>query len=219
MSKSIQTRLRHIILLLFSNLLLFGVGVQASYAQTSKVNSETPNLGFEKGTFEGWTRYYGYYGPSDFSNSASPFVVSNKYNGKTTTAADNWSERTAQITGTIYGDFQIMSSSSIDKNIACDNLKQVPDGSTYAVRIGSNEEPEIRAVDQNYLDGTYRRAMAERMVYKFTVGENSTLLTYFMILTSTADIKTTVYRLLPFVYMIKTEISYVIQVSSPERAD
>ena len=179
MSKSIQTRLRHIILLLFSNLLLFGIGVQATYAQTSKVNSDTPNLGFEKGTFEGWTRYYGYYGPSDFSNETNPtFVVSNSFSGKTTAPTDNWSERTAQITGTIYGDFRIMSSSSIDKNIACDNLQQVPDGSTYAVRIGSSEEPEIQAEDRANPEGYYRRAMAEKMVYKFTVGENSTLLTY-----------------------------------------
>jgi hypothetical protein len=62
-------------------------------------------------------------------------------------------------------------------NLACDNLLQVPNGNKYSVRLGSSESPEITS--PNFGSGLWgNRAMAERMRYKFTVTENSSLLTY-----------------------------------------
>ena len=177
---------------------LMFLGYPNTFGQSSDVNSSTPNLGFEKGTYEGWTRYYGYYGPTSFwpstgdywpAGSEPSYVISNTLEVENGTEArtpvenrDVWTVRDAQITGTVYGGFQIMSSASIDKNIACDNLKQVPDGSTYAVRIGSSEDAENRAIDATEENGgAYswcKRAMAEKMSYTFTVDKKSTLLTY-----------------------------------------
>ena len=195
MNISILTNMKYKWIILVGLLFL---GLPYTYGQSSDVNSSTPNLGFEKGTYEGWTRYYGYYGPTSFwpstgnywpAGSEPSYVISNVLDAGNSTEAqapvantDVWTVRDAQISGTVYGGFQIMSSASIDKNIACDNLKQVPDGSTYSVRIGSSEEAETRAIEATEANGgAYswaKRAMAEKMTYTFTVDNKSSLLTY-----------------------------------------
>jgi hypothetical protein len=109
-------------------------------------------------------------------------VFSNIQKNTNHSGGDVWTIRNSQITGTIYGAFDLMSSASNDGNVACDNLLQVPHGSKYAVRIGSNEEPEsMTSSESQTLIGTVnwkKRAMAEKMRYTFTVTENSSLLTY-----------------------------------------
>ena len=142
MNVRMQKNLRHIVVLLM-NLFIFGTNF--SFAQLTDVNKDTPNIGFEKGTFEGWTRYFGFYGPNVWSTEGNVqrymIVELNKIMEEFTDPAvynkDHWTVRNSQMDGTNMGDFQIMSSSSIDNNIYCDALKQLPEGNSYAVRIGS----------------------------------------------------------------------------------
>ena len=140
-------------------------------------NEDTPNLDFSKGTWEGWTRYYGYYGPINMFTPTNGNVVSNSLDAKDVDATDIWTLKDDQISGTSFGMFEIVSSSSNDNNLACDNLKLVPEGSTHSARLGNMGNPEIYPTT-NIAKGWYRRAMAERMTYSFVVTENSTLLTY-----------------------------------------
>ena len=100
-------------------------------------NEDTPNLDFSKGTWEGWTRYYGYYGPINMMTPENGNVVSNSLDSKDVDATDVWTLKNDQISGTNFGMFEIVSSSSNDNNLACDNLKLVPEGSTHSARIGN----------------------------------------------------------------------------------
>lgn len=162
----------HIIKLVLALIIIGGVS-SSLYAK----NEDTPNLDFSKGTWEGWTRYYGYYGPINMLTPTNGKVVSNSLETRDVDATDIWTLKDDQISGTSYGMFEIVSSSSNDNNLACDNLKLVPEGSTHTVRIGNLGFPEIYASGEGA--GTwYRRAMAERMTYSFTVTEASSLLTY-----------------------------------------
>lgn len=168
-----EKRVLYIIKIMLTIFFLGGIVNHSLYAK----NEDTPNLDFSKGTWEGWTRYYGYYGPINMLTPANGNVVSNSLNTRDVGANDVWTLKDDQISGTSYGMFEIISSSSNDNNLACDNLKLVPEGSTHTARIGNMGFPEIYATT----DGAgywYRRAMAERMTYSFVVTENSTLLTY-----------------------------------------
>lgn len=162
----------HIIRLVLTLIIVGGVS-SSLYAK----NEDTPNLDFSKGTWEGWTRYYGYYGPVNMLTPTNGKVVSNSLNARDVDATDVWTLKDDQISGTNYGMFEIVSSSSNDNNLACDNLKLVPEGSTHTVRIGNMGFPEIYATS-DFVGNWYRRAMAERMTYSFTVTEASSLLTY-----------------------------------------
>lgn len=112
-------------------------------------NVDTPNLSLENGNFEGWELYEGRY----------------VYNGNGTCSYDNWVEspntdRIEIVNG---------NNRSQDPVIACWNLPTNPDGITSA-RIGSYRYSESYNQDNLW-------ATAEKLVYKFVVGENSTLLT------------------------------------------
>ncbi len=85
-------------------------------ALAAEVNQSTPNLGFEKGDYSGWTRYFGYYGQAywkkDTTAANNKFLIT-KQSGPVDASADEisnseagWTERTSQITGTTIGDFQ-----------------------------------------------------------------------------------------------------------------
>ena len=162
----------HIIKLVLTLIIVGGVS-SSLYAK----NEDTPNLDFSKGTWEGWTRYYGYYGPVDMYDMSKGLVISSNATSYEVEDKDIWTLKDDQISGTKYGMFEIISSSSNDNNLACDNLKLVPEGSTHAVRIGSMGHPEIFP-EIGVEKGWYRRAMTERMTYSFTVTKNTTLLTY-----------------------------------------
>ena len=62
----------HIIRLVLTLIIIGGVS-SSLYAK----NEDTPNLDFSKGTWEGWTRYYGYYGPVNLASPAIGNTISN----------------------------------------------------------------------------------------------------------------------------------------------
>ena len=162
----------HIIKLVLTLIIIGGVS-SSLYAK----NEDTPNLDFSKGTWEGWTRYYGYYGPVNLASPAIGNTISNNIKQDIVESYDIWTKKDDQISGINYGMFEIVSSNSNDNNIACDNLKLVPEGSTHTVRIGDMGFPEIFPTE-HITNEWKRRAMAERMTYSFTVTEASSLLTY-----------------------------------------
>ena len=96
----------------------------STYAATR--NIDTPNLSFEKGSFENWTRYYGYYGPANYAEQAhdrnnTPLVIHKTYNEDETNTTDEWTEKVGSLT-TEHGYFEVVASTSYDLNLACDNL-------------------------------------------------------------------------------------------------
>lgn len=117
-------------------------------------NIDTPNLSFEKGNLQNWQQYVGgfYLDPQDDSYHY-----------------DEWKEvrNTNQIA--IVNGFK----GSQDPVISCWDFPTNPDGIT-PVRIGSFEKAEQISGSS----GNRKAAMAEKLVYKFKVTENTTLLTY-----------------------------------------
>ncbi|MBR4841309.1 MAG: gliding motility-associated C-terminal domain-containing protein [Paludibacteraceae bacterium] len=115
-------------------------------------NIDTPNLSFEKGNLSGWEQYTGgfYY---DSVNDEYKFQPWQKVTN---------TNRISVVNG--FAD-------SSDPIIRCWDFLTNPDGKT-TVRIGSTGFPE------NNNAGGGKPAAAERLVYKFTVTENTTLFTY-----------------------------------------
>ena len=165
---------------LISTIALFLIGA-STYAATR--NIDTPNLSFEKGNFENWTRYYGYYGPVKYESqdaSNAKLIISDKIsedvssNGMDPNVHDTWSLKTDNI-NVERGYFEVVASTGFDFNLACDNIRLVPEGFGQSMRIGSYDEAEVHYNDSTILKRK-NRAMAERATYEFEVKENSTLL-------------------------------------------
>lgn len=118
-------------------------------AMAQEVNVDTPNLSFENSDLSGWQQYIGRY---SYDSSTDEYDYS------------NWQE---QVNTTAI-QVQRGNSSSQDPVISCWNLYTNPDGIS-SVRVGSTGAAE----------GSRRAyAQAEKLVYKFTVTENTTLFTY-----------------------------------------
>ena len=143
--------------------LVVGLMFNAINAFSQDTNIDTPNLSFENGNFNGWELYEGhfYYDTNDGTY---------KY--------DNWVEspNTDKIE-IVRGNGNVQ-----DPVIACWDLPTNPDGITTA-RIGSYlySESSSLSYPQGWAQGasgSLRWATAEKMVYRFVVSENTTLLTY-----------------------------------------
>ena len=111
-------------------------------------NVDTPNLSLENGNFVGWKLYEGRYSYENGTYKYSNWVESPN------------SEKIEIVNG---------NNRSQDPVIACWNLPTNPDGITSA-RIGSYRHSESYSQGNSW-------ATAEKLVYKFVVTENSTLLT------------------------------------------
>lgn len=121
----------------------------SGHTLAQETNVDTPNLSFENSDLSGWTQYVGRY---FYDTSDEEY----KY--------DNWNQQVNTPSIVI----QRGNSSSQDPIINCWDLFTNPDGIS-AVRIGSTGSAE----------GSGRAyAQAEKLEYKFTVTENTTLLTY-----------------------------------------
>lgn len=166
-----------------------------SYAQQTVVkNIDTPNLSFEMGNFTNWKRYYAYFGPANFlaATNENVNVFTNSPNANPVEIKEIWTEKTnnnpIKLNNNragdkdISGSFEITSGSGKDPNLTnnngCNyNLRVVPEGYTHAARVGSYKDVEL-LYGYNASATWYRRAMAEKLEYTFTVTENSTLLSY-----------------------------------------
>lgn len=152
-------------------------------------NEDTPNLSFEKGTFEGWKRWYGYYGPKDYTNvkqmsTSDKLIIYDKVSTDVpATTEDDLEVWTENISGSVIKDnrgaFEVVASSGYDQNLACDNIKIVPIGYGQSMKIGASNDDYGTEFNYDLYDVNSRkkRAMAEKSVYEFTVTENSSLLT------------------------------------------
>lgn len=125
---------------------------------SQETNLDTPNLSFENGNFEGWELYEGRYFYDEESN---------------TYLYDNWVEKPNTDKIEIVNG----NTSSQDPVIACWDLPTNPDGITSA-RVGSSRLSESSSLSNPTITGSLKWATAEKMVYKFVVSENTTLLTY-----------------------------------------
>lgn len=162
---------------------------------TAQKNIDTPNLSFEFGNFTNWKRYYAYFGPVNFlaKTNENINVFTNSPNANPVENREIWTEKTSdnQILyesrkgngkKDISGKFEVTSGTGKDPNLitrnGCDyDLTVVPKGYTHAARIGAYADVEV--IYDYYTSATwYRRAMAEKLEYTFTVTENSTLLSY-----------------------------------------
>lgn len=127
----------------------------SAYSQIDRSNIDTPNLSFENGNFDGWECYTGgfYF---DTTDSTYKF--------------DTWTPARAEMGAENRRHFSIKNNAQDvpDDNMRCYLTSTNPEGKMTA-RIGSMEAAENQGV---------KNAMAERMVYKFVVTENTTLLTY-----------------------------------------
>ncbi|MCQ2209390.1 MAG: PKD domain-containing protein [Paludibacteraceae bacterium] len=130
--------------------------VMSVYSQLDKPNVDTPNLSFENGNFEGWECYTGgfYF---DTTDSTYKF--------------ENWNQVSGNEMGADNRKHFVIKNNAEDvpdDNLRCYLTSTNPEGKLTA-RIGSIETAE---------NSGRKSAMAERLVYKFTVTENTTLLTY-----------------------------------------
>ena len=126
---------------------------------TKDTNIDTPNLSFENNSFEGWELYEGRYFYDDSDNTY-------KY--------DNWVE----TPNTNRAEIIRGAGNSQDPVIACWNLPTNPDG-IISARVGSYRYAESSPLSYPGITGSSLKwATAEKMVYKFVVSENTTLLTY-----------------------------------------
>ena len=164
--------------------LLCLLGIEWGYAK----NEDTPNLSLENGNYDGWELYYAYFGPADFMDFNSPNIYTNSIYASsvpqetqwTLTGPDNhykWQSRTGNGSYEVDGTFSITNSRSNDPNMpTCARaLKQLPNDFNSAIVVGGTSSAEI-LYDYVNSDGWKRRAMAEKVVYRFTVTEKSTLL-------------------------------------------
>ena len=143
--------------------LVVGLMFNAISLFSQDTNIDTPNLSFENKNFSNWELYEGqfYYDDTDGTY---------KY--------DNWVEspNTNRIE-IVRGD-----RNEQDPVIACWDLSTNPDGIVTA-RVGSYRYSESSSLSypQGWprgQSGSRKWATAEKMVYKFVVSENTTLLTY-----------------------------------------
>ena len=88
---------------------------------------------------------------------------------------DTWTLKEENTTSE-RGYFEVVASTAFDFNLACDNIRLVPEGFGQSMRIGSYDTAEVHYNDST-LVSEKNRAMAERATYNFEVKENSTLLT------------------------------------------
>lgn len=117
-------------------------------------NIDTPNLSFENGNLQYWKQYVGGF-------CFNPIDSTYYY--------EEWKEVTNNRQIGIVNGFP----TSQDPIISCWDFPTNPDGIT-PVRIGSTGTTECESGST----GNKEAAMAEKLVYKFKVTENTTLLTY-----------------------------------------
>lgn len=117
---------------------------------SQEVNVDTPNLGFETGDLSGWEQYTGEF----YRNGTG-----NTYEYRNWTPVIN-SDRIEVVSG--------LPNSSQDPIISCWDLPTNPNG-IHPVRIGSTDATEST---------TAGVTAAEKLVYRFVVTENTTLLTF-----------------------------------------
>ena len=117
---------------------------------SQEVNVDTPNLGFETGDLSGWEQYTGEF----YRNGTG-----NTYEYRNWTPVIN-SDRIEVVSG--------LPNSSQDPIISCWDLPTNPDG-IHPGRIGSTDATEST---------TAGVTAAEKLVYKFVVTENTSLLTF-----------------------------------------
>ena len=127
-----------------------GVLFNALNIFSQEVNIDTPNLSFETGDLLEWEQYTGEF----YRNGTG-----NTYEYRNWTPVIN-SNRIEVVSG--------LPNSSQDPIISCWDLPTNPNG-IHPVRIGSPDATE---------GTTAGVAAAEKLVYKFTVTENATLLSY-----------------------------------------
>ena len=129
-------------------LIIIGLLFNSINVFSQDANVDTPNLSLENGNFEGWELYEGRYSYENGSYEYGNWVQSPN------------TEKIEIVNG---------NSRSQDPVIACWNLPTNPEGIT-SVRIGSYRHSESYSQGNSW-------AAAEKLVYKFVVAENSTLLT------------------------------------------
>ena len=149
---SLNQNARRIQLALIRKVILIGLLFNTLDLYSQNTNIDTPNLSFENGNLSGWEMYTG-----EFYMKADSTYDYRNWQSVTNTPRIELIRPTGN--------------NGQDPVIACWDLPTNPDG-IPAVRIGSARETE-------HGRGTYSAiAGAEKLVYKFKVTENTTLLTY-----------------------------------------
>ena len=157
-------------------------------------NEDTPNLDFSFGNFSNWERYYAYFGPIDFMDFNSSNVYTNQiYKSKVDESEQvwtlkngdgdsyRWESRTGYGKHEVRGTFSVVRTRGNDESMAsCTRaLPNLPEDFNSASIIGwpggTEGDTEI-LYDYNSENGWKRRAMAEKLLYRFRVTEKSTLL-------------------------------------------
>ena len=157
-------------------------------------NEDTPNLDFSFGNFSNWERYYAYFGPIDFADFNSSNVYANQiYKSKIDESeqvwtlkngdgdSQMWESRTGYGRHEVHGTFSVVRARGNDESMRnCTRaLKNLPDDFNSAAIIGwpGGKEGDTEILyDYNSSNGWKRRAMAEKLLYRFRVTEKSTLL-------------------------------------------
>ena len=157
-------------------------------------NEDTPNLDFSFGNFSNWERYYAYFGPIDFADFNSSNVYANQiYKSKIDESeqvwtlkngdgdSQMWESRTGYGRHEVHGTFSVVRTRGNDESMRnCTRaLKNLPDDFNSAAIIGwpGGKEGDTEILyDYNSSNGWKRRAMAEKLLYRFRVTEKSTLL-------------------------------------------
>ncbi len=131
---------------------LVGIGLLVNSVSlfSQDVNVDSPNLSFESGDLNGWEQYAGEF-----------------YQNGTVYEYRNW---TPVINNPRIEVVSGLPNSSQDPIISCWDLPTNPDG-IHPVRMGSSEVILSSSASAG-------AAMAEKLVYKFVVSENSTLLSF-----------------------------------------
>lgn len=128
-------------------------------AKAADSNIDTPNLDFGSGNFTNWQLYTGWYYLS--------------IEGTDTTTTYDWTSHS--WTGNDKDTrFSIQNDHKDDEVVSCSEFKHVPTDLSLTARLGNPMYVEGQR-DRKSTDGM---AGAERMVYTFTVTENTTLLNY-----------------------------------------
>lgn len=152
-------------------------------------NEDTPNLDFSLGNFQNWERYYSYFGPSDFTDFNSANIYTDQVSQSSVPNQEvwtlkngdgdsyKWESRGGSGKNEVHGTFSVVSGKDNDASMStCTRaLKRTPEGFNTAGIVGSIGKAEI-LYDYNETNGWKRRAMAEKLVYRFIVTEKSSLL-------------------------------------------
>ncbi|MBO7635655.1 MAG: PKD domain-containing protein, partial [Paludibacteraceae bacterium] len=153
-------------------------------------NEDTPNLDFSFGSFANWERYYSYFGPADFNDFNSPNIYTNSPYAPSVTNTEVWTRKNGDGDSylwesrayygkhEIHGTFSVTTSQGRDVNMSsCDRaLKRLPDNFNAAGIVGTTSTNTEIIYDYSSPDKWMRRAMAEKLVYRFRVTNKSTLL-------------------------------------------